>query len=245
MSAKKVKTERRTVSRIEAIRPQPTEPKRWPLLTIRVLATVGLLVAGYLSFLHYQAGVGGTIDSPFCGAGTVVNCNAVLGSSYARLFGAPVALWAVLTYALVLAASFNRQTGWLILLCSWGFIFSMYMAGLSLLTIKSACLFCLTLYAINTGLLVSAIALARSTATFTLQQTMYGLAGCVVLVAGLGWWQAQAAAGYSPLSGKKSDEAEFRRSYANRPLVTLAGAERHAKGPRDATITINEFVDFR
>jgi len=60
MSAKKVKVERRGVTRIEPLRPAAPPPKRWPLLTIRVLAALGLGNATYLSVLHYQAGAGAT-----------------------------------------------------------------------------------------------------------------------------------------------------------------------------------------
>ena len=92
MSAKKIKAARRSATRIEAIRPVPVAPKGWPLLTIRVLATLGLSIGTYLTVLHYQAGTSGTIDSPFCGVGTLVNCSAVLGSAYARILSLPVAL---------------------------------------------------------------------------------------------------------------------------------------------------------
>src|SRR5713101_8250373 len=101
MSGKKNKAERRKVIRqdpisllqdgAEATQPTSAVPKRWPLLAIRVLATLGLSIGVYLAILHYRAGADGVIDSPLCGAGTVVNCNAVLGSPYARLFGVPIA----------------------------------------------------------------------------------------------------------------------------------------------------------
>ena len=133
MSAKKIKAARRSATRIEAIRPVPVAPKGWPLLTIRVLATLGLSIGTYLTVLHYQAGTSGTIDSPFCGVGTLVNCSAVLGSAYARILSLPVALWAAAMYAAVLVVSLFAQTGLLILLCGWMFAFSVYMAGLSLL----------------------------------------------------------------------------------------------------------------
>jgi uncharacterized membrane protein len=112
-------------------------PPRWPLTTIRILAALGVIVTAYLAFLHYQAGTAGAIESPFCGEGTVINCNAVLGSSYGRLFGQPIALWAALTYAAVLGLSFLPQFGLLILLCGWTFVFSLYMAVVSFLVIRS------------------------------------------------------------------------------------------------------------
>jgi protein-disulfide isomerase len=215
-----------------------------------VLAALGLVIGTYLAILHYQAGADGTIDSPFCGVGTVINCNTVLGSTYARLFGLPVAVWAAVTYAAVLLISFVGHTGLLVLLCGWTFAFSLYMASLSLFVIKSACLFCLTLYAVNTGLFLSAVVLARSSALLTGGQTAYSTVGYAVLVAGLWWWQAQAVATVAPTTPVVAPtpatiNTEFLRYYNSRPQVTLRGAERHTRGPTQALLTISEFVDFR
>jgi uncharacterized membrane protein len=250
MSAKRVKVERRGVTRIEAIRPAAPAPNHWPLLLTRVFAALGLSIATYLSVLHYQAGAGGPINSPLCAVGTAINCNAVLTSAYARLFDVPVAVWAAVTYAVVLGVSFLGQPRLLLLLCGWTFAFSVYMAGLSFLLIQSVCLFCLSLYAINTGLLLSAVALARTTALLSGRQIAYSLAGYAVLVAGLGWWQTQAATAVSLPPPAAADapartDAEYVRFYNSRPLVTLEGAERHTKGPAQATLTVSEFVDFR
>ena len=59
------------------------------LLPLRILAALGLAVGVYLSILHYQAGSSGVIDSPLCTISSTLNCNAVLGSTYARLFKIP------------------------------------------------------------------------------------------------------------------------------------------------------------
>jgi len=251
MSAKKSKAERRGAARIEAIRPVAPPPKRWPLLTIRVFAAAGLAISVYLLVLHYQAGESGTIDSPLCSvAGTAINCDAVLGSPYARLFGLPVAFWAAATYALIVLVSFLGLTSMVVLLCGWTFAFSAYMAGLSFFVIKSACLFCLGLYATNIGLLLGAIALARSSLGMDGRQIAYGITGYIVLVAGLGWWQAQSAATAAPsapiVAGAPNQiDTDYERYYHSRPLVTLQGAERHTKGPNTAQVTISEFADFR
>ena len=99
------KTERRVTPRTLPPQP-PAVVSTWSLLTIRTLALVGLCVAGYLAMLHYQAGARGTFASPLCTISSTINCNAVLGSVYARLFGVPIAAWAALTYVAILGASF-------------------------------------------------------------------------------------------------------------------------------------------
>jgi protein-disulfide isomerase/uncharacterized membrane protein len=251
MSGKQVKTERRGVTRIEALRLNRMPQSRWPLLTIRVLAGIGLLVSAYLTVLHIRAGASGVIEAPFCGAGTVINCTSVLGSAYARLFAMPVAGWAAATYALTLLLSFLGLPALLVLLCGWSFAFSLYMAGLSLFIIKQACLFCMTLYAVNTGLLISAIALARSRSLFTGQQAFFGVVGYAVLIAGFGWTQSQTAAivtaETAPLPAPTPaavDEA-FLKFYNSQKIVSLTGEERHSKGSSQPLLTVSEFVDFR
>jgi hypothetical protein len=174
----------------------------------------------------------------------------VLTSDYARLFNIPIAAWAAVTYATVLGVSFLSQTGLLVLLCGWTFAFSIYMAGLSFLVIQSVCLFCMSLYAINTGLLLSAVALAHISALLTGRQIAYSLVGYAVLVGGLGWWQTQGAleaASTTPVASRAATrtDTDYVRYYHSRPLITLRGAERHMKGPAQATLTVSEFVDFR
>lgn len=209
------------------------------LLPLRILAALGLAVGVYLSILHYHAGSSGVIDSPLCAISATLNCNAVLGSTYARLFKIPVATWAALTYALILGVSFLSNLRLLTLLCYWAFAFSVYMAGISLFSIKSACLFCMTLYAINTGLFVCAVLLARVSADFQVQQLLYKLAACAVLVVGLAWWQTRAPAIAA------SRQPEWFKNYLKQRKVALQAAERYTKGQPVASVTISEFVDFR
>jgi len=209
------------------------------LLPLRILATLGLAVGVYLSILHYQAGSSGVIDSPLCTISATLNCNAVLGSTYARLFKIPIATWAALTYAVILGISFLSNLRLLTLLCYWAFAFTIYMAGISFLSIKSACLFCMTLYAINTGLFVCAVMLARTSAGFQVQQLIYKLAACAVLVVGLAWWQTRAPAIAA------SRQPELIKNYLKQRMVTLQATERYTKGQPTAPVTISEFVDFR
>lgn len=213
------------------------------LLSLRILAALGLVVGVYLSILHYQAGSSGVIDSPLCTISATLNCNAVLGSSYARLFKIPIATWAALTYAVLLGVSFMGNLRVLTVLCYWAFAFTVYMAGISFLSIQSACLFCMTLYAINTGLFVCAVMIARTSAGFQIQQLVYKLAACAVLVAGVAWWQTRAPAIASLPSGP--DAPEWMKKYTTLKTVTLQTPERHTKGQANVPVTISEFVDFR
>lgn len=78
---------------------------------LRVLLSVaGLLIAGYLTLLHYDSNV-----PLVCSGGAFVNCEQVLTSSSAFVAGIPVAvlglLWFAVALALALLSSRARARG--------------------------------------------------------------------------------------------------------------------------------------
>ena len=62
------------------------------------LALVGLLVAAYLTLLHYDSSV-----PLVCSAGSFVNCETVLTSPSATVLAVPVAVWGIVWFAVALA----------------------------------------------------------------------------------------------------------------------------------------------
>jgi uncharacterized membrane protein len=64
---------------------------------VLALAIAGLLVAGYLTLLHYDSSV-----PLVCSAGSFVNCEAVLTSPSAMFAGVPVAVWGVVWFGAAL-----------------------------------------------------------------------------------------------------------------------------------------------
>lgn len=61
------------------------------------LSIAGLLVAGYLTLLHYDTSI-----PLVCSAGSFVNCETVLTSPSATAFGVPVAVWGIVWFAVAL-----------------------------------------------------------------------------------------------------------------------------------------------
>jgi uncharacterized membrane protein len=114
-----------------------------------VLATLGLGIAGYLSYVHYAGG------TPACLAGG--GCETVQRSSYAELGGVPVALLGALGYAAILVtllvAGEAARAG-AALLALVGFGFSAYLTYRELFTIHAVCAWCVTSAAIMTALAV-------------------------------------------------------------------------------------------
>ncbi len=247
MSEKKNKAGRRRNSQVAA-RPAARSLPSGPLLLTRLLALLGLGIGAYLSVLHYQAE--GLVTSHFCQPGSVIDCTSVLNSTYASLFDVPVAVWATAAYAVTLVLAFIPQALALLFVCSWLAVFGLYMAAVSFFQLQSVCLFCSALYVVNIGLFVGALMLARSSADFEPGQFALGLLGCVILVGGIGWWQAgQARTELTQLdfiapSAERMDRS-FIRYYNQQREVAVRSQERHVKGEPDAPLRITEFVDFR
>jgi len=120
--------------------------------TSRQFIVMTLLVIAGLGIAGYMAGVEHAGTETLCPVG---DCSAVQSSSYARLFGLlSVAYLGVAAYALIgaslLASRFG--TGWhmkvtiaaLLVLCTVGTLFSMYLTAVSLFAIGASCFWCLS-----------------------------------------------------------------------------------------------------
>ena len=136
------------------------------MLTIRrsairciFLSLAGLLVAGYLSFLHLALLRGELLGGPFCGgAGSFFNCHAVAASRFGRIFGVPVAFWGVLGYLALLTLSFialkfsglRRQALTAAAALAAAFLLlNAVLLGVMVVKIRTLCLLCLLMYGIN------------------------------------------------------------------------------------------------
>ena len=120
-----------------------------------VLATAGLGVAGYLTYVHY-AGL-----TPVCGISH--GCETVQTSSYAYLAGVPVALLGVLAYVTQLATLTSRSHQALLAgfgVSLIGFAFSAYLTYREVFTIHAICSWCVSSAVIFT--LLAAVNSARA-----------------------------------------------------------------------------------
>jgi uncharacterized membrane protein len=118
-----------------------------------VLALVGLAVAAYLTYVHYEG------IEPACGLGG--DCEKVQTSAWSELAGIPVALLGLLGYAAILGSLFVRGEAGLVagaVLSLAGFGFSAYLTYRELFSIDAICPWCvasavlMTLLAIATTL---------------------------------------------------------------------------------------------
>jgi uncharacterized membrane protein len=123
-------------------------------LAAGVVALAGLVVAGYLTWVHFD-------DAALvCVAGG--GCETVQESEYAEIAGIPVAVLGLGAYAVVLAliawdAPFARLGAAMVAVV--GLLFSLYLLALQLFVIDAVCVWCLAndvviapLLAVLTGL---------------------------------------------------------------------------------------------
>jgi uncharacterized membrane protein len=131
-----------------------------------VLALLGLAVAGYLTYIHYED------VRPVCGLGG--DCEKVQTSAWSELAGIPVALLGLLAYATILAALFVRREEALIvaaLSALVGFGFSAYLTYRELFTIDAVCPWCVASAIIMT--LLAVVTTARLVRAPTMTDVRY------------------------------------------------------------------------
>jgi uncharacterized membrane protein len=116
------------------------------------LAVVGLLISAYLTWVHY-AGV-----APVCVGGSG-GCETVQTSSYATIFGVPVAVVGLVGYTgLLLSASLRGEVGVYLgfLVALVGTLFSAYLTYLEVFVIHAICEWCVASAALMVGALLCA-----------------------------------------------------------------------------------------
>jgi uncharacterized membrane protein len=114
-----------------------------------VLALIGLGVAGYLTYVHYEG------IKPACGLGG--DCEKVQTSEWADLAGVPVALLGLIGYAAILVTLFVEREEALIagaLVALVGFGFSAYLTYRELFSIDAICPWCVASAVIMTLLAI-------------------------------------------------------------------------------------------
>jgi uncharacterized membrane protein len=124
---------------------------------ILVIALIGTLEAGYLTYVHYHLGLLACIG----GHHGVSTCEKVQSSVYSKLAGIPVAWLGLFGYLGILASLFvkgelGRGSGFCIALIGCGF--SLYLTYRELFTLKEICEWCvgsatlMTVLAVLTGI---------------------------------------------------------------------------------------------
>jgi uncharacterized membrane protein len=118
-------------------------------IAILVVSLIGIGIAGYLTYVHYEG-----LKVLCLSSG---GCETVQASSYAKLGGIPVAVLGLLGYigilgSLAIRGELGRVAGFAIALIGFGF--SMYLTYRELFTIKAICQWCVSSAVLMTILFV-------------------------------------------------------------------------------------------
>ena len=119
--------------------PAPANPDRRLRIIIGVLCLIGIGVAGYLTYTHYEG-----IKVLCLSSG---GCETVQSSVYSKVAGLPVAVLGLAGYigiliTLAIRNDFGRVAGFGLALI--GFLFSLYLTYREIFTIKAICQWCVS-----------------------------------------------------------------------------------------------------
>ena len=129
----------------------------WLRVTAVVLAVIGLLVAGYMSWAELTDNTTACVD-----AGSI-DCEAVQSSAYAQTFGIPVAILGFLGYVAILGVLvLEDQVVWLatygrtlvVGMALFGVLFQIYLTYIEAAVLEKWCQWCVTSFVVISALLV-------------------------------------------------------------------------------------------
>src|SRR5262249_50379618 len=118
-------------------------------IAIGVLCLIGIGIAGYLTYVHYEG-----IKVLCLSSG---GCETVQASRYAKLGGIPVATLGLVGYILILGSlALRGETGRAVGFgfALFGFCFSMYLTYRELFTIHAICQWCVSSAVVMTSVMV-------------------------------------------------------------------------------------------
>ena len=117
------------------------------LIAVRLLMAVAMAVSVYLAWISLSGGKA-------VGCGPESNCDKVLNSRWSSWLGAPVSVFALITYSLILGASFRltRNTPAVVQRKAWGWLVpcalvvagaALWFVGLQVFVVKALCPYCM------------------------------------------------------------------------------------------------------
>lgn len=145
---------------------EPEQKRKYGLIAVLVLAAFGVGFSIYLLHVHLTVATSPG-NSSACDINQQVSCSAVARSEQSMFLGVPVPVWGILTYLAfgVLAilglkvkkAPLDSAGDYVLPIAAWSVLYSAYLAYVAAFVIKTLCIFCAALYAVNLGLLAAGL----------------------------------------------------------------------------------------
>jgi len=220
-------------------------------------------MACYTLWHHVKLNTQGVIENSFCNVSSAMNCDQVALSQHSEIAGLPTAAWALLLYstllALILFKSFSSEekeshhiksaSAWIASFSFLNLVPTIALAVVSATTLKTLCLMCVALYAINFALAFFAFKTMKASKS-SFSDLSLKAPGWVwsVLVAGIALSLFMPTVFKSSLNAAKLDEKAIAQLVAHmksQSTKTISQANSPYLGNKDAKIVITEYSDFQ
>ena len=235
----------------------------WCLL----LSVLGLICAGYLTYMHLGLMRGELLGGAACGGEGVFNCHAVTASRWGSFLGVPLSLWGSLGYLIILSLAALAFSGpdWLesalTLIGGLSLLFvgiDAYLLSVMAFNLHYFCLFCLVSYGVNILLVaISTVGLGKNWAQIFAgipgalaallspkQRAGAGLFWALVFVSTLGVAGVYASTTFVIKGSLKSMRPQVREFVHSQQRVNVDTAGDPVKGNPQAAFRLVEFSDF-
>ncbi len=225
-----------------------------------VVAAAGFVVSAVLTYLHLRAVADPEGYRSFCNISPGVNCDAVALSKHAVVFGVPNSVYGAFFYvfagalaAVALRArreAMTRMTGHLFVLACAAVLYSFYLGGISYFRLRTLCVLCSGLYAINVALFVIVGSMARGSPFRLMRSVVVDL---WLLVRKRHWLVAVASAaslavlvlfGMLDVHARKSAAGRFVAKYKDLVPVEISHHASVAFGPEKALVRVVEYTEY-
>jgi protein-disulfide isomerase/uncharacterized membrane protein len=230
-------------------------PARWPWWLALLFCLVGLVLSIVLEQIHFKLHTDPAFHS-FCSIDRRVNCDIVARSSYAVLFGVPVAAWGIFGYALaavvalwgVLVRRSLLAAGCGLSLAILFTASSAVLGALSAFVVSAICILCLGTYAVNVLLLACMLIVGRraglGAALAAPWRALRARTGRALVTLAIVGACAAAMMVAHPSYWKESKEASRTRPTAPTLPHGIEPGGGHFIGAEKPAITLVEFSDY-